>query len=290
MRENPDVPFRYLRIPADSGGTTKEWMLLRAAFEDPALRTEAAHRFATRTVPDSNKELQQHLEESAQRVLTLFAGNGQPGAKAAGPEDAGGFQAVASFIDKSVPKDQQEKAAGLLLRMLEGSTWDLWQLARERAGEPALQPGAQSARFVQDSINAVSDSFLYGAPVYLQLDSFKQVQASVFQLTRAPGKKVVYLGSLLLVLGIFSMFYVRERRLWFWIKDKNGQGVDVIMAMSTARRTLDFEKEFARTRDAAGRALGAAPRSAEHDGDGGEGDESRSDRAPHATDPHDQHR
>jgi cytochrome c biogenesis protein len=288
MRENPDAPFRYLRIPADSGGTTKEWMLLRAAFEDPALRTEAARRFAQRTVPGSNKELQQHLEESAQRVLTLFAGNGQPGAKAARPEEAGGFQAVASFIDKSVPKDQQEKAAGLLLRMLEGSTWDLWQLARAQAGEPALQPDAQSARFVQDSINAVSDSFLYGAPVYLQLDSFKQVQASVFQLTRAPGKKVVYLGSLLLVLGIFSMFYVRERRLWFWIKDKNGQGVDVIMAMSTARRTLDFEKEFVRTRDAAGRALGTVPRSAEESGD--RGDESRSDRAPHSTDPHDQNR
>lgn len=288
MRENPDEPFRYLRIPADSGGTTKEWMLLRAAFEDPALRAQAAHRFAARSVPASNKDLQQHLEESALRVLTLFAGNGQPGAKGASVLDAGGFQAVAAFIDKSVPADQQQKAAGLLLRMLEGSTWDLWQLAREQAGEPDLKPDADSARFVQDSINAVSDSFLYGAPVYLQLDSFKQVQASVFQLTRAPGKKVVYLGSLLLVLGIFSMFYVRERRLWFWIKDKNGQGVDVIMAMSTARRTLDFEKEFARTRDAAGRALGVAPRSAAHDG--GEGDESGSDRAPRSTDSHDQHR
>lgn len=289
MRENPDEPFRYLRIPADSSGTMKQWMLLRAAFEDPALRASAAHRFAARSVPDTNKELQQHLEESALRVLTLFAGNGHPGAKA-GPMDAGGFQALATFIDQSVPKDQQEKAAGLLLRMLEGATWDLWQLARVQDGEPELKTDADSARFVQDAINAVSDSFLYGAPVYLQLDSFKQVQASVFQLTRAPGKKVVYLGSLLLVLGIFSMFYVRERRLWFWIKDKNGQGVDVIMAMSTARRTLDFEKEFARTRDTVGRALGVKPRSAEHGSDGGKGDESGSDRAPHSTDPHEQHR
>jgi cytochrome c biogenesis protein len=122
-----------------------------------------------------------------------------------------------------------------------------------------MQPDADAARFVQDSINAVSDSFLYGSPVYLQLDSFKQVQASVFQLTRAPGKKVVYLGSLLLVAGIFSMFYVRERRLWFWLKDNGHRGVEVIMAMSTARRTLDFEKEFARTRDAVARALGVKP-------------------------------
>ncbi|RQH02907.1 cytochrome c biogenesis protein ResB [Paraburkholderia dinghuensis] len=289
MRDDPGAPFRYLRIPADSGGTMKEWMMLRAAYADPALRAEAAHRFAVRSVPASNKELQQHLEESALRVMTLFAGDVRPDTKAPGAQGAGGFQAVAAFIDQSVPKDQQEKAGGLLLRMLEGATWDLWQLARERAGEPALTPDAASARFVQDSINAVSDSFLYGAPVYLQLDSFKQVQASVFQLTRAPGTKVVYLGSLLLVLGIFAMFYVRERRLWFWIKDRNGHGVDVIMAMSTARRTLDFEKEFARTRDAAGRTLGVAPRPAEHGGDGRTSDESGSDRAPRSTEPHDHH-
>ncbi|MNL89752.1 ResB-like family protein [compost metagenome] len=58
---------------------------------------------------------------------------------------------------------------------------------------------------------------------------------------------MVYLGCLFLVLGVFSMFYIRERRLWVWIKD--GQGADggahALMAMSTQRKTLDFDKEFA---------------------------------------------
>jgi cytochrome c biogenesis protein len=36
MRVNPDDPFRYLRIPADQGGTVNEWMNLRAALENPA--------------------------------------------------------------------------------------------------------------------------------------------------------------------------------------------------------------------------------------------------------------
>src|SRR6266702_194879 len=102
MRLNPDDPFRYLRIPADTGGTVKDWMNLRATLENPAMLAAAAHRFALRSVPGSNAELQQHLEESALRVLTLFAGadssikmpNGQP---------VGGFQAVAGFIDRSVP-------------------------------------------------------------------------------------------------------------------------------------------------------------------------------------------
>jgi cytochrome c biogenesis protein len=269
MRVNPDDPFRYLRIPADQGGTVNEWMSLRAAFENPAMRAAAAHRFALRSVPASNAELQQHLEESASRVLTLFAGGDNSIGMVQGGGNIGGFQAIAAFIDRSVPKGEQEKAAALLLRMLEGSTWDLWQAAREQAGEPDAVAAPDTSLFIQSSINAISDSFLYGSPVYLQLDSFKQVQASVFQLTRAPGKKVVYLGSLLLVLGIFSMFYVRERRLWFWIKDTD-HGTNVVMAMSSARKTLDFDREFAQTRDAVGAALGARPTdAADHAGTSG---------------------
>ncbi|MGN6315337.1 cytochrome c biogenesis protein ResB [Trinickia sp.] len=256
MRTTPNDPFRYLRIPADEQGSLKEWMLLRAALDNPTLRAQAAHRFAQRSIADSNADLRAHLEESAARVLTLFAGADAGAANVAPGQSPGGFQSIATFIDRSVPKGEQEKAASLLLRMLEGSTWDLWQLAREQAGEPDVQPTASASRFVQNSINALSDSFLYGSPVYLQLDSFKQVQASVFQLTRAPGAKLVYLGSLLLVAGIFSMFYVRERRLWFWLKD-GPTGTSVVMAMSTARKTLDFDKEFATVRDAVGATLGA---------------------------------
>ncbi|MGN6806593.1 MAG: cytochrome c biogenesis protein ResB [Trinickia sp.] len=257
VRLAPDDPFRYLRIPADQAGTVKEWMMLRAALDNPALRTQAAERFARRAVADPNPELRQHLQESAQRVMSLFAGAGEGGGKTPAGQANAGFQAIATFIDQSVPKGEQEKAASLLLRMLEGSMWELWQLAREGAGEPDASPDAATSRFVQSSINALSDSFLYGSPVYLQLDSFKQVQASVFQLTRAPGKKVVYLGSLLLVAGIFSMFFVRERRLWLWLKETS-TGVSVVMAMSTARKTLDFDKEFAQTRDTVGATLGVA--------------------------------
>jgi len=262
MRLSPNDPFRYLRIPADEQSSVKQWMNLRAALETPAMRDEAARRFAQRSVPEANAELQKHLEESASRVLNLFAGADETGVAAVPGQPGavlGGFQAIAGFIDKSVPKGEQEKAAGLLLRMLEGATWDLWQISRAQNGLPEAKPDAKNTQFVQSSINALSDSFLYGSPVFLQLDSFKQIQASVFQLTRAPGKKVVYLGSFLLVLGIFSMFYVRERRLWFWLKDTTTGGTSVLMAMSTARRTLDFEKEFAQTRDAIGAMLGVKP-------------------------------
>jgi cytochrome c biogenesis protein len=259
MRLSPNDPFRYLRIPADDQSTVKQWMQLRAALETPAVRTEAAHRFALRSVPQENGDLQKHLEESASRVLNLFAGADDAGKAAANGQINGGFQAVAGFIDKSVPQGEQQKAAGLLMRMLEGAMWDVWQISREQNGQPDAKIDEKNTAFVQSSINALSDSFLYGSPVFLQLDNFKQIQASVFQLTRAPGKNLVYLGSLLLVVGIFSMFYVRERRLWFWLKDDEQGGSSVLMAMSTARRTLDYEKEFVRTRAQIAAALGASP-------------------------------
>jgi cytochrome c biogenesis protein len=45
------------------------------------------------------------------------------------------------------------------------------------------------------------------------------------------------------VLGVFAMFYIRERRLWVWIRPDEG-GAHALMAMSTQRRTLDFDREF----------------------------------------------
>jgi len=129
------------------------------------------------------------------------------------------------------------------MKILNGSMWDLWQLARVQDGLPELELDEKHARFLQLATGAMSDAFFYGAPVYLQLKSFEEVKASVLQVTRSPGKKVVYLGCLLLVLGVFSMFYIRERRLWIWLKD-DAATTTILMALSSQRKTLDFEKEF----------------------------------------------
>ena len=127
--------------------------------------------------------------------------------------------------------------------MLNGVLWELWQAARARDGEAPVEGSDTQARFLQLATNALSDSFFYGAPVYLQLEEFNEIKASVLQVTRSPGKKIVYLGCTLLVAGIFAMFYIRERRLWVWVRANDG-GAHALMAMSTQRKTLDFEKEF----------------------------------------------
>ncbi|WP_404992007.1 cytochrome c biogenesis protein ResB [Cupriavidus pauculus] len=262
MRESPSEPFRYLRIPADDQHSVADWMRLRAALQSPAMRGEAARRFAEISMPGTDKEaLRKQLAESALRAMDLFAGATRSSADA----PPGGFTAIAAFLEKSVPQAEQQKAADVLLKILNGSMWELWQLAREEDKLPAIANDARSGVFLQQAINALSDSFFYAAPVFLQLDDFQEVKASVFQMTRAPGKNIVYLGCLLLVLGVFAMFYIRERRVWIWVRDNRSNddgspaGSHLLMAMSTQRRTMDFEQEFEALREDVGRAVGAQP-------------------------------
>jgi cytochrome c biogenesis protein len=247
--------FRFLRIPADDHNSVKDWMNLRAALQSPSMRSQAVSRFVRRSYSDADTDAQKVAASDVSRLLDHFAGAEGTEGPTTVPASAGGFMAIAGLIDHSMPAAQQEKAVMALLRTLNGVMWDLWQLSRIKHGEPETKQDPSHMSFIQASVDALSDSFYYGAPIFLQLDSYTQVQASAFQLTRAPGKRFVYIGSLLLVIGIFSMFYVRERRLWFWIKSSKEGGAEVLMAMSTARRTLDFEREFVRMRDAVHIAL-----------------------------------
>jgi cytochrome c biogenesis protein len=236
VRTAPDEPFRYLRIPADDDDSVNEWMRLRAAVADSGLRELAAQRYAQHALSDSKPDagkLRAQLQASATRGLAIFAGDGREG----------GYLAVSKFLEKVPPADQ-EKAADIFMKILNGSMWELWQAAREKDGLKPIAADEKHGRFLQLATNAISDAFFYGAPVYLQLREFNEVKASVLQMTRSPGKKVVYFGCLLLVLGVFSMLYIRERRVWIWLKPSPQGGTQALMAMSTQRKTLDFDKEF----------------------------------------------
>ncbi|WP_433692877.1 cytochrome c biogenesis protein ResB [Herbaspirillum seropedicae] len=237
MREQPDQPFRYLRIPADDNDSVAEWMRLRAALANPALREEAARRYARQAISNGREAspvLREQLQQSALRGLTIFAGDGK----------VSGYIAVTRFLEQ-LPAAEQEKAADIFMKILNGSMWELWQAARAQDGLEPVASDEAHGRYLQLAINALADAAFYPAPVFLQLSSFEEIKASVLQVTRSPGKKVVYLGCLFLVLGVFAMLYIRERRLWIWIKPAaDGQGSQALLAMSTQRRTLDFDKEF----------------------------------------------
>ncbi|MBN9410226.1 MAG: cytochrome c biogenesis protein ResB [Burkholderiales bacterium] len=250
MRENLADAFRYMRIPADDQGGLDGFLRLKAALADPAMRALAVQRYARQAVDPARPELATPLAESAARALALFAGDGTTGGRPLGADGRvhGGLQALADFMEANVPEDERARAGDVLVRILNGALFELMQASRERAGLAPLPADAQLQGFMTQAVLALSDVHVYPAPVAFQLADFKQLQASVFQVARAPGQLVVYLGCLLLILGIFAMLYVRERRLWVWLAPA-GAGSAATMALSANRKTLDGDHEFARLKE-----------------------------------------
>jgi cytochrome c biogenesis protein len=156
----------------------------------------------------------------------------------------GGLQSLGRFLETSVPEAERARISEVLLRILNGSLFELLNLSREQAGLKPLESGEASQAFMSQAVISLSDSFFYPAPLILQLADFTHIQASVFQVARAPGKTLVYLGAVLLIIGVFAMLYIRERRLWIWLEDKGDGRTQVSTALSTTRRTLDADAEF----------------------------------------------
>ena len=166
VRVAPNASFSYLRIPADAAHTVKDWVRLRAALYDGKLRQLAAGRYARSALPPEvpltdAAALAHQLEESTVKAMAIFAGNGRQG----------GYVAVSQFLEgMQVNEKEKEKAAKIFIKILNGSLFELWHIAREQEGLQAPPLDQFHERFLELAINALSDNILYGGAAYLQLD------------------------------------------------------------------------------------------------------------------------
>jgi len=248
VRERPEEPFRYLRVPADDKGSMDGFVRMRETLADAKARALAIDRYIARTTDPKRPELANQLRTSATRALALFAGTERAKADAV---STGGWQAIAEFMEANVPEAERERAGAVLVRILNDVLFEVLNVSREKTGLAALPADERSQAFLTQAVLAISDAHFYPAPVAMMLTDFKQVQASVFQVARAPGKNIVYLGCLLLIVGIFAMLYVRERRLWVWLTKEGATtpGTAATLAFSVNRKTIDSDREFEHLKD-----------------------------------------
>jgi cytochrome c biogenesis protein len=239
------------------------WLNMRTALFNPAMRAQAAQRFAAKGAPIDKPEMQQQLATSAQRLLDIFAGMQFDKDT---PNEAG-LVGLGVFIEKVVPAADRDRAAETMMQMLNGGMAELLALTQEGMKQPATDLNTDKGReFLTQVVLAQSDAMAYPVAAVFALDGFDQRQASVFQVTRTPGRNVVYLGCVLLIIGVFAMLYVRERRVWVWLQageaDGAPNGTTMKLALSSTRQTLDVDAEFDRLREAL--LPGAKPLDAAH--------------------------
>ncbi|MGV8803884.1 MAG: cytochrome c biogenesis protein ResB [Polaromonas sp.] len=259
VRDSTAASFQYLRVPADPESSMDTFVRLRAALADPAQREQAVKRYARLVLSPGRPELTAQLVDSASRALALFAGDGAPAGK---DKPVAGLQAISDFMEANVPEAERNRAGEVFVRLLNGVLYELTAMTREQAGLKPLPADEKTQAFMAQMVLSLSDAPHYPAPMVFELKDFKQVQASVFQVARAPGKTIVYLGCAFLILGVFGMLYIRERRVWVWLAPQvssSGAAGDAAlpalaldsaghsqatMALSSNRKTMDGDQEF----------------------------------------------
>ena len=220
-RTGLEQQYRWLRIPADKTFKPDTFMAMRELLKDEAAR-KAVIRNATLNAPDNIRE---QFTLAAENTLGIFA--------------KGGYLALDEFITKNIPKEQQEKMQGYFYEMLFGVMNAVLEETIQKYKLPAWPQDEARNRFLLHSMDAYTGLTEYPAPMLLQLDGFEEVRSSGLQMTRSPGAFLVYLGSVLLVLGTIFMFYIREKRAWVLFSDDR-----IRFAMSSSRNERDLQKEF----------------------------------------------
>ena len=244
LRTSPGEPFHYLHIPVDSKGGVERFMRFLSDLQD----AELVKKLATETTQSSmqqaqvsNPEIMGQVVDSMAHLTTLFATQGSMG--------------IDTEIKARFPADKQKAASEAFMKVLEASLHAVYLDTLKKEGITGT-PSKDDWQFFDDSLLAIDKITEYGSPWFIHLNSFQQIEASGLQITRSPGKNVVYFGSAMLVLGVFLLFYVAHRRIWVWIKPLEHNQAEVVLVGSSNRNLPEFERYFARLQSIFKQAMG----------------------------------
>lgn len=247
VRTSLNEPFRYLHIPVDANGGLERFTRFLSDLQNP----ELVRRLATETTRSSlqqanlqNADMENQVIESMTHLTGLFARQGSEG--------------IMREIEQRFPADKREAASEAFMKVLNASLRAVYQETLKQQGVTGEITEADW-EFFDDSLLAIDKISAYGSPWFIRLTHFKQIEASGLQITRSPGKDVVYFGSVMLTIGVFLLFYVAHRRIWVWIKPQGNGQVEIVLAGSTNRNLPDFERYFAGLKTTFRQTLGGQP-------------------------------
>jgi cytochrome c biogenesis protein len=96
-------------------------------------------------------------------------------------------------------------------------------------------------QWFEDAITVINSLPSYGPPLFFDLASFKQIESTGLQITKSPGKDIVYFGSALLIIGVFFLFYVRQKRIWLVYSETDKK---LTIAGKDTKELPEVAKEF----------------------------------------------
>jgi cytochrome c biogenesis protein len=230
VRSSPADEFGYLYLPIDEQGGLEGFSHFVQRLHDKKVVEEMAHQMTLTTlksVANSDEKLAKSLQDTLIKLVNMFM--------------AGGFANVTSFIETSLPEAERSTLGTAYLSMLREILARIYVDGLNLPDQQA--PTETQLLFLQDAVDAIGSLPRYGSPVYFMLTDYEHIQASGLQIAHAPGKPVVYLGCAMLILGVFLLFYLPQRRFWALVK-ANGHQTDILLAGMSNRNPREFDGYF----------------------------------------------
>ena len=196
-RRSPTEDFTYLYVPADEQHSLNRFMRFLARLHD----TEK-HSDWLAPLSEGNPTHQAFLVS----LVSLFVRSGLDG-----------IQGYLNSLPDQTRRTQIEPQVLASLRLALQHIF-LQSLPTTTPLNSTLSTADQ--QFLNDSINAIALIPLYPSPVFLQLSEFKHIESSGLQITRSPGQPIVYSGCIMLIIGVFLLFYVKRGRIWVHLSDQ----------------------------------------------------------------------
>ncbi|WP_321277411.1 cytochrome c biogenesis protein ResB [Thiomicrorhabdus indica] len=236
VRESAAEPFRYLFIPADEKRSKERFFKLTAMLNQSTQNMNLIRSLYPQApgMDDRTYAMQLDLTE---KLLTLFRQTG--------------FQGIENFILNNVPKEEQTKVSEYYFAQ---TTFALQSIYLELLRKEGIIDDLNAEitpfdkQWFEDALTAITGFSIYGPPMFVELAGFKEIQATGLQITKSPGKDIVYFGSTLLIIGVFFMFYVRQRRVWINIQPSSS-GVDLNIAAKDNKNLPETKVEMEKIAD-----------------------------------------
>jgi len=229
VRSDPTQPFQYLHLPVAEGGVDRFMQLLAKLADEKVVET-AAIETVGRTMGKAllkNEDLAADISGSMLNLVALFL--------------SGGYEAVVNDVKARVPEDKQQEVIETYLKLLQSVIGTVYETMLNAEGQKSLQES--DWLWFDMALQALNTLPYYGAPLYVEMKSFEHIQAAGIQITKSPGQNIVYFGCVLLMIGVFFLFYINPIRYWLWLDQQNGK-TRILLAGVSHRHTRDFEKQF----------------------------------------------
>ena len=231
FRKSRAQDFEFLMVPLDANQSMKRFMTFLSLINNRTGLDDVLDASIAQETDEKKREQLTTQKRFMQQLVNLFR--------------ARGFDGIQGYLTQAVEPDKREAMFQKYLEILTVAMQSLYLKTLEMEGiSDKAETSESERRFFADSVEAINLLSSYGPPMLVEITSVEQRESSGLQITKSPGKNVVFFGSFMLILGVFLLFYVRPQRIWLLVHHNELGNTEIIFAAKDGKDDAMLQETF----------------------------------------------